>query len=104
MLDKETEKALLDLGLVNDYSDSIAQYYRLQTMGYHILCVYKESGDCDTPSDLYMMDDGIVSSINTKHFRTAEDSIPHIKDLIRRYKALMVELKRRELEQDFENE
>lgn len=104
MLDKETEKSLLDLGLVNDYSDNIAQYYRLPTTEFHFLWVYNECGDCDTPSNLYMMGDGIISSISTRHFLKAEDSIPHIKDLIRRYKELMVELKRRELEQDFENE
>ena len=104
MIDEKIEKPLLDLGLVNDYSDTIAQYYRLPTMSFYFLWVYNECGDCDAPSDLYMMDDGIISSIHTKHFRNVSESTPFIKDLIRKYKALMVELKRRELEQDFKNE
>lgn len=98
------EKTLLDLGLVSDYSDTIAHYYRLPPMDFYLIWIFNESGDCDTPSDLYTMDDGIISSINTRHFRTVSESIPHIKDLIRKYKELLVELKRRELEKDFENE
>lgn len=107
IIDEKIEKPLLDLGLVRGYSDKTAQYYRLPTMDFHLIWIfYNESGVCEccTPTDLYIIDDTIVSSINKRHYSKVSDAIPTIKYLIRQHKELMIVIKKRELEQDFKNE
>ncbi len=103
MVDEKVEKLLLDLGLVKGYADLIKQYYRLPSMDFHLIWVYYEDGRCSVPNDLYGMDGSIITSVNTRSFNKVSDAIPFIKDLIRKYKVLLVELKKRELEQDFKN-
>ena len=104
MLDEKIEKPLLDLGLVKGYSDTLKQYYRLPLMNFHLIWVYYEDGRCSVPNDLYGMDGSIVTSVGTRSFNTVSDAIPHLKYLIKKYKELLVRLKKREIEQDFENE
>ena len=104
VIDEKIEKSLLDLGLISDYSDKISKYYRLPTMDFHFVWLYNESGECDTPTDLCLVGDRIVTTISTRYFSTVYDAIPFIKSLIKKYKVLMIEIKRRELEQDFKNE
>lgn len=103
-IDEKIEKPLLDLGLVKGYSDYIKQYYRLPSMDFHLIWVYYDDGRCSVPNDLYGMDDSIVTSVGTRSFNTVSDAIPFIKGLIRKYKELVVKLKKREIEQDFKNE
>lgn len=103
MIDEKIEKPLLDLGLVKGYSDYIKQYYRLPSMDFHLIWVYYEDGRCSVPNDLFGIDGSIVTSVGTRSFNTVADAIPFIKGLIRKYKELKVKLKRRAIEQDFEN-
>lgn len=103
MVDEKIEKPLLDLGLVKGYADLIKQYYRLPSMDFHLIWVYFEDGRCSVPNDLYGMDDSIVTSVGTRSFNKVSDAIPYIKVLIRKYKELVVKLKRREIEKDFKN-
>jgi len=102
-IDEKIEKPLLDLGLVKGYSDYIKQYYRLPSMDLHLIWVYYEDGRCSVTNDLYGMDGSIVTSVRTRSFNKVSDAIPYIKVLIRKYKELVVKLKKQELEQDFKN-
>lgn len=104
MIDEKIEKPLLDLGLVKGYADLIKQYYRLPTMNFHLIWVYYEDGRCSVPNDLYGMDGSIVTSVGTRSFNKVSDAITHLKYLIKKHKELLVKLKKRELEKDFENE
>lgn len=104
IIDEKIEKPLLDLGLVKGYADTLKQYYRLPLMDFHLIWVYYEDGRCSVPNDLYGMDGSIITSVGTRSFNTVSDAIPFIKGLIRKYKELLVRLKKQELEQDFEDE
>jgi len=103
MIDEKIEKTLLDLGLVKGYADLNKQYYRLPSMEFHLIWVYYDDGRCSVPNDLYGMDGSIITSVGTRSFNKVSDAIPFIKDLIRKYKILLVKLKKQELEQDFKN-
>ena len=103
MVDEKTEKSLFDLGLVRGYADSVKQYYRLPTMDFHLIWVYYEDGHCSVPNDLYGMDGSIVTSVGTRSFNKVSDAIPHLKDLIKHNKELLVRIKKQELEQDFKD-
>lgn len=108
MVDEKIEKPLLDLGLVIGYSDKTARYYRLPTMDFHFVWFFynEENGEYEfyTPNDLYLIGENIVTSLSKRQFNKVSDAIPFIKDLIIKYKELKVVIKKRELEQDFENE
>ena len=103
MIDEKIEKTLLDLGLVKGYADLNKQYYRLPSMEFHLIWVYYDDGRCSVPNDLYGMDGSIITSVGTRSFNKVSDAIPFIKDLIRKYKILLVKLKKQELEQDFKD-
>lgn len=104
MIDEKIEKPLLDLGLVKGYSDTLKQYYRLPSMDFHLIWVYYEDGRCCVPNDLYGIEGSIVTSVGTRSFNNVSVAVPFLKCLIKKHKELLVRLKRRELEKDFENE
>lgn len=104
MIDEKIEKPLLDLGLVKGYADTLKQYYRLPSMDFHLIWVYYEDGRCSVPNDLYGIEGSIVTSVGTRSFNNVSVAIPHLKYLIKKHKELLVRLKKRELEKDFENE